>query len=243
MTETNKRSGSVKEFYDNWKIEVCKDSTALIHAKIQTVCDRLAKSRQVKYISRSPDYLYKVPLVDQTKATGKADQISSTGRMGNIVLREEDCIPLKEGKVDLEITFTEPTKPVAPNKTVTCLISLKPVADYLIKSLECYICEPEVAYSVLNLITTAVLKTAGTWTDYDEIDTAIQYLSGIEGATPDAVGEMCRSAEAMIINLIVEHIPDYGADWYHGQTTFEIVRDEMVKVTIDVTSFTNSQTK
>lgn len=124
-----------------------------------------------------------------------------------------------------------------PAKRIQCLISIRPALVYLINALAESGCENEVAYSVLNLLTTAVLTLEKHWTEQDEIDTAIEYLEGVAGFDHEFVVGVCRQAEAMISSAIYEHVPDFGKDTYYGQTSFEFKTDDSFLLTINTAAF------
>lgn len=113
------------------------------------------------------------------------------------------------------------------------LLDLGPVKSYLDAMLSSTDCEDEVAYSVLNLLATAVLRLDhSSYTEADEIDTAINYLEGVQGFTREHSHEVCKNAEAMIFRIVYEHIPDFGKDHYYGHTATTITND-LAAVTID----------
>lgn len=125
-------------------------------------------------------------------------------------------------------------------KNLVVVISLTTVKNYLTQTLDSHECEDEVAYSVLNLIATAVMTlTKQDYTEPDEIDVAVNYLEGVNGFTKELAHEVCKNAEAMIFHLVYEHIPDFGADHYYGNTSLTI-NNELAFLTIDTAAFSVS---
>lgn len=105
--------------------------------------------------------------------------------------------------------------------------------QYLDSALSASDCEEEVSFSILNLLATAVLQLdSRSWTEPDEIDTAVHYLEGVQGFTREQAHAVCKNAEAMIFRIVYEHIPDFGKDHYYGHTATTIIND-LAAITID----------
>ena len=125
-------------------------------------------------------------------------------------------------------------------KTLVVVIDLSPTKRYLCDVLDSYGCEEEVAFSILNLIATAVMTlTKKDWTEPDEIDVAVNYLEGVNGFTRERAHEVCKNAEASVNRSIYEHIPDFGADHYYGNTALTI-NNELAFLSIDTAAFSVS---
>jgi hypothetical protein len=106
------------------------------------------------------------------------------------------------------------------------------VLGYLERALEIVIGEEEVYSSILSLLLDSTLRFEQAWTDpHNPLDEARQYLVSL-GFDEQIAVDIMRRADAMIHQIIVQALPDFGAGWYYGQVTYEVKHEHTVLLTV-----------
>ena len=116
------------------------------------------------------------------------------------------------------------------SKKLTIQIDMQRTIDRLTSDLANYPCEPEVVFSVNNLITDSVIRHHD-WTKENPFDSAVCYLSEITGLTEENAQDICKRVECSIIQQIVQFLPEFvGSDQQNNCFDFKYVNDYVLEV-------------
>lgn len=120
---------------------------------------------------------------------------------------------------------------------VQFVFDMRHVFDYLDASLTHVLDENEALHATLSLIIEAVVDLDDDIKDpYIEV---IHYLIVVYGLEEQEAYTICRNADALVTNKIIEHLPDFGGDHYYGQVSHSFASPYRLQLYVKRAAFIN----
>lgn len=138
---------------------------------------------------------------------------------------------------------------MTPPRTITLIVSLRDVIEYLTQQLlhvevreiekstpaakhRIYGIDTDAVASIVHLLAMTDLNVDDEWGDVNSYEQAVDSMTRCFLITEDEAADLCRTTTRLVGAAISQQVPDFGSANYKGRITHDFVSSDAVRITI-----------